>query len=499
MAPPTAALFHEALEHDQQLAQLALRLFRLPRTLDALVRMLVNDDLREGLERPADGDDLGEHFRAIAIVADHLFDRGDLPGDLAQADLQRLLFRRRVRVRMAGHLPSIARGAEDDHPRNFQLASMGYGGMLHPMPDFLQALQSGAANLWIFIPTAILLGALHGLEPGHSKTMMAAFIIAIRGTIGQAVLLGLSAAISHSLVIWLLAALALHFGNQWNAESVEPYLQLGSAVCVLALAVWMFLRTRRDLRAEAEHRHHDHGHTHSELFVLETGRGTVKLSVFEDGVPPVFRLQAGTGSLPEADAATIETVRTDGTRQTFVFAAKDGFLESRDSIPEPHEFDAILTLGHAGHRHTCRAEFREGEHHHEHAEGSEFQDAHERAHAQEIEQRFAGGAVTTSQLVVFGVTGGLMPCPAAFTVLLVCLQLKRATLGFAMVGAFSFGLALTMVMAGVFAALSVRHAEKHFAGFGATMRRAPYVSCVLLVILALYMAIHGWRTLPGHG
>ena len=142
------------------------------------------------------------------------------------------------------------------------------------------------------------------------------------------------------------------------------------------------------------------------------------------------------------------------------------------------------------------------EHHHHHHHGSEaaeFQDAHERAHAEEIAQRFAGRSVTTPQLVVFGITGGLMPCPAAFTVLVVCLQLKRATLGFAMVASFSLGLALTMVMAGVLAALSVRHAEKRFAGFGALMRRAPYISCVLLVILATYMAIHGWRTLPVGG
>src|ERR1700704_5915773 len=109
------------------------------------------------------------------------------------------------------------------------------------MPDFLHALQSGAANLWFFIPTAILLGALHGLEPGHSKTMMAAFIIAIRGTVGQAVLLGLSAGISHSLLIWVLAAGALHYGSKWNAENIEPYLQIGSAVAILALALWMFL------------------------------------------------------------------------------------------------------------------------------------------------------------------------------------------------------------------------------------------------------------------
>jgi hypothetical protein len=47
------------------------------------------------------------------------------------------------------------------------------------MTDFSALLQQGVANAWLFIPSAILLGALHGLEPGHSKTMMAAFIVAI--------------------------------------------------------------------------------------------------------------------------------------------------------------------------------------------------------------------------------------------------------------------------------------------------------------------------------
>ena len=376
------------------------------------------------------------------------------------------------------------------------------------MNDFLQSVQSGSTSLWLFIPTAILLGALHGLEPGHSKTMMAAFIIAIRGTIAQAVLLGLSAAISHSLIIWVLAALALHFGSQWNAESVEPYLQIGSAVCILALALWMFLRTRRELR-EAHHHHHGHGHghdhghhhhehDHDESFLLDTGHGKIELSVFEDGVPPVFRLRAPAGeTLPEAANVIVETVRPGDTRQTFAFTAKDGFLESRDDIPEPHEFGVVLTLTVGSERHTARTEFHEA-HEHTHAEGAEFQDAHELEHATDIRQRFAGRAVTTPQIVLFGVTGGLMPCPAAFSVLLICLQLKRIALGFTMVACFSFGLALTMVTTGVIAAWSVQHAQKRFKGFGEAMRRAPYFSCALLVIIAAYMAWHGWKALPAH-
>lgn len=364
------------------------------------------------------------------------------------------------------------------------------------MASFNEYLVHG--NAWLFLPAAILLGALHGLEPGHSKTMMAAFIVAIRGTIGQAVLLGLSAAISHSFIIWVLAAAALHYGDQWNAETVEPYLQLGSAVMILGLAGWMFWRTRRDLQAAAHH-HDRHDHAHSELFTLDLGHGKLELSVFEEGVPPVFQLRAPAGErLLAAQDVKLETLRLDGTRQEFQFTAKQGFLESTMDIPEPHEFDVTVMVGHDGHSHSCRVEFREDAHHHHHGadDGSqEFQDAHERAHAQDIAQRFAGKTVTTPQIILFGVTGGLMPCPAAFTVLLVCLQLKKVTLGFAIVGAFSFGLALTMVTTGALAAWSVRHAEKRFKGFGEVMRRAPYVSCVLLIVLAGFMAWHGWRGL----
>ncbi len=68
--------------------------------------------------------------------------------------------------------------------------------------DFVALLQQG--NGWFFIPSAILLGALHGLEPGHSKTMMAAFIVAVKGTVKQAVMLGLAATLSHTAIVWLM-------------------------------------------------------------------------------------------------------------------------------------------------------------------------------------------------------------------------------------------------------------------------------------------------------
>ncbi|XLM23130.1 sulfite exporter TauE/SafE family protein, partial [Chromobacterium piscinae] len=80
-----------------------------------------------------------------------------------------------------------------------------------------------------------------------------------------------------------------------------------------------------------------------------------------------------------------------------------------------------------------------------------YQDPHEMAHANDIRRRFANREVSTGQIVAFGLTGGLIPCPASITVLLLCLQLKKVALGATLVLCFSIGLALTMVASGVLA------------------------------------------------
>lgn len=100
--------------------------------------------------------------------------------------------------------------------------------------------------------------------------------------------------------------------------------------------------------------------------------------------------------------------------------------------------------------------------------------------------------MTTAQIVLFGLTGGLIPCPAAITVLLLCIQLKQFSLGFVLVLSFGVGLAITMVSAGVLAALSLRHVERHWAGFSRYAHRAPYVSAALIVFVGLYT---GWTGL----
>ena len=367
------------------------------------------------------------------------------------------------------------------------------------MSQFGALLQQG--NSWLFVPSAVLLGALHGLEPGHSKTMMAAFIIAIRGTLMQAVLLGLAATVSHTAIVWIIALSGLYFGRQWNTETTEPYFQVISAVLIVAVAAWMMWRTYRLQRQPGENLH-DHAH-HDEGRRIDTGHGVLRLQIFEAGVPPRFRVYEDSGATTwAADEVQLETERADGSREVFTFRKHGDRLESVQQIPEPHEFVARLRLGHDHHVHEYDLEFVE--HAHQHAIGDYreldvsapgYQDPHELAHANDIRHRFANRKVTTGQIVIFGLTGGLIPCPASVTVLLLCLQLKKFTLGATLVLCFSIGLALTLVASGAIAAIGMKHASRHFAGFGEFARKAPYVSGTLILLVGLYVGYQGLHAL----
>ncbi len=287
------------------------------------------------------------------------------------------------------------------------------------MTSLSDLLQQSAAHAWLFIPSAILLGALHGLEPGHSKTMMAAFIVAVRGTVGQAILLGLAATVSHTAVVWIVALGGTYLFRGLSPESFEPYLQFTSGLIIIAVASWMLWRTRREqLHAVGHHHHDDHDHHHHH---------------------------------------------------------DDAHHHDHDD-DEEDALDRALDIADGG-----------------------YQDAHERQHAEDIRRRFAGRRVTTGQIVLFGLSGGLIPCPGAITVLLLCLQLNRLVLGSVLVLCFSIGLALTMVASGVIVALSVKYAERRFSGFGGLVRKAPNASGLVILCVGLYVALQGWWSLPHAG
>ena len=142
------------------------------------------------------------------------------------------------------------------------------------------------------------------------------------------------------------------------------------------------------------HSHGDHGHDHNEAHYLQTPLGLVTLEIFENGVPPRFRL-SGVGIDLSAADTTVETVRPGGARQIFALAARGGYLESLDEIPEPHAFTVNISFGHGADRHAV--EFEE----HDHENSSAHRDNNMRA---AIVHVLADAAV--SVLVIVGLSLG---------------------------------------------------------------------------------------------
>jgi cation diffusion facilitator family transporter len=143
--------------------------------------------------------------------------------------------------------------------------------------------------------------------------------------------------IGYEAVTRLFAPVPIHF-----AEAI-PIAVLGLAVNIAS--VWLL---SGDDHGHAHGHGHGHGrnhaHDHDESKRMAARNGEIVLDVFEDGVPPRFRLHAETGPRLAAQNASVETVRPDGARQRFAFADRGDFLESVDEIPEPHAFAANVTI-----------------------------------------------------------------------------------------------------------------------------------------------------------
>lgn len=362
------------------------------------------------------------------------------------------------------------------------------------MSSFQELLAQGVASAWLFVPTAIMLGALHGLEPGHSKTLMAAFIVAVRGTVLQAVLLGLATTLSHTMIVWVIAIGGLYFWQGLDAETSEPWLQLVSGVLIIIIAGWMFWRTWQDGVAakrsrEAAARHDAEAARSGVTRRVDTGHGLMALEIPAGPSPAHWRVKVLSGDPWEADYVAVAIERPDGTRGSFTFVDRDGYMESAQPVTQPYDFKVKLNLDHGDHNHDYETAF--GASDDGTTDSGEYMDAHERAHADGIRNRFANRKVTTWQIIGFGLTGGLIPCPAAVTVLLLCLQLKELALGAALVLCFSIGLGITLVGVGVVAAIGVRQASERSPWISGLAARAPYFSSILIICAGLYVGWHG--------
>ena len=180
----------------------------------------------------------------------------------------------------------------------------------------------------------------------------------------------------------ILAMIALLIGYELVSRIFMPVpIHFAEAIPIACLGLAVNIASAWLLSGGGHGHSHSHGHgqahrgldhqDHDELREIVTASGVVRLEVFEDGVPPRFRLRAQTGPALMAQAVTIETVRPDGARQTFIMREQGGYLESLAEIPEPHAFAANVRIE----QDTYPVAFEE----HEHAQGSATRDNNMRA------------------------------------------------------------------------------------------------------------------------
>jgi ABC-type nickel/cobalt efflux system permease component RcnA len=128
-----------------------------------------------------------------------------------------------------------------------------------------QKLDAGFVLLSLFV--AFFWGAAHALSPGHGKSIVAAYLVGSRGTPRHALLLGLTVTVTHTIGVFALGLITLSLSQFIVPDQLYPWLNLLSALLIVAVGVsvlrWRVREWRRSRERHVHHHHvHDHHHAH---------------------------------------------------------------------------------------------------------------------------------------------------------------------------------------------------------------------------------------------
>lgn len=118
--------------------------------------------------------------------------------------------------------------------------------------------------LLLALGLSLVLGGLHALTPGHGKTLVAAYLVGSRGTVGHAMALGGIVTFTHTASVIVIGLLAL-LASQFIVPNVlVPSLEIMSGLLVVYLGLrllWTRWRAyRNDRYNRHDYYHHDHHH-----------------------------------------------------------------------------------------------------------------------------------------------------------------------------------------------------------------------------------------------
>jgi nickel/cobalt exporter len=258
---------------------------------------------------------------------------------------------------------------------------------LTPRSRFTELIQTEHLSAWFLFTAALIaicLGGLHALEPGHGKTIVAAYLVGSKGTARHAVLLGIIVTTSHTAGVFALGAITLYASRYIVPEQLYPWLGALSGMTITGLGCYMLLRR---LTGTATDHSHAPGSSHVHWMFWRRS----------------------------ADDRMTSTPAQNTTNPT--------------------------------------------------------------------------RSVSLTQLLTLGVTGGIIPCPAALIVLLSAFALHRIGLGFFLIVAFSAGLAAALIGFGMLAVYSRRFIARLQIDGPLTTRWLPAASAAFISVLGLILTI----------
>jgi ABC-type nickel/cobalt efflux system permease component RcnA len=126
----------------------------------------------------------------------------------------------------------------------------------------LRTKDISAALMVTLIGLAFWFGALHALEPGHGKTMVAAYLAGAKGTPKHAAILGSMVTFTHTISVFILGLATMFLSRYIMPDRISKVLGVVSGLSIVWIGGMMLWRRARKL-SKAPHAHHRHPHTHT--------------------------------------------------------------------------------------------------------------------------------------------------------------------------------------------------------------------------------------------
>ena len=337
------------------------------------------------------------------------------------------------------------------------------------LQDMLKQDELSTKVVVVALVLALFLGAAHALEPGHGKTLVSAYLIGSRGTVANALFLGLVVTLTHTLSVIVLGIVTLFASQYVLPEQIFPWLGAGSGLLIIGLGAWLFTRTVRGGAGHfhfggGDHHHGPGGHDHG-----GEGHGHEAEHSHDHG---------------EHDHAH-EHGHEHGDAHSHDHA--EVAREPGHTHEHPHDHDHDHDHDH-GHDADDSHDHGDG---HEHSHGADHDHDHPHPHGESEgagEEGEPQGKVSMLTMLTLGITGGIIPCPGALVILLLAVGLHRIGLGLTLIVSFSFGLAAVLIIIGVLM-VKARPLMERFTGDGKWIQRLPIVSSLVIMCVGFAMAV----------